>query len=78
MLARGALCVSAILIFTELFPARFRRINHDTITAGSSVSRIDSVTSRHTLFSYPVVNNYLSRSSNVQVKNAVALKKKNR
>ena len=41
------------------------------------MARSDSVTSSHTLFGYPVVNNSLSRSYNIQVKNAVALKVRN-
>ncbi|MET3657758.1 hypothetical protein MKY15_14085 [Sporosarcina sp. FSL K6-1540] len=40
--------------------------------------RSDSVTSSHTLFSNPVVNNCLSRSYTIQVKNAAALKEMNR
>jgi len=40
------------------------------------MSRSDSVTSRHTLFGYPVVDNRLSRSYNNQVENAVALEER--
>ena len=43
-----------------------------------SIARNDSVTSRHTLFGYPVMFISLSRSYNIQVKNAVVLKEKNR
>jgi len=42
------------------------------------VARSDGVTSSHTFFSSPVVNSCLTRSYNVQVKNAVALVEKNR
>jgi len=45
---------------------------------GPSVARSDSVTSSHTLFSNTVANSCLSRSYNVQVKNAVVLEEKNR
>jgi hypothetical protein len=45
---------------------------------GASMARSYSVTSSHTLFGYPVVNIRLSRSYTTQVKNAVALKEKNR
>jgi len=65
------------VIFTGLFSARFRRINNDHFTE-KSVAISDSVTYCHTLFGYPVVIYRLSRSYNIQVKNAVSLKEKNR
>ncbi|WP_255550406.1 hypothetical protein [Sporosarcina sp. E16_3] len=40
------------------------------------MARSDSVTSSHTIFSNPVVNNCLSRSYNVLVKNAVVFEEK--
>ncbi|WP_255485406.1 hypothetical protein [Sporosarcina sp. BP05] len=42
------------------------------------MSRNDFVIPRHTLLGHPVANSCLSRTYNVQVKNAAALKEKNR
>ena len=42
------------------------------------MSRNDFVISRHILFGYLVANIRLSRTYNVQVKNAIAWKEKNR
>ena len=65
-------------IFTGSFPLRFRQLFMTDLLRGPSVARSDSVTSSHTFFSNPVVNSCLSRSYNVQVKNAVVLEEKNR
>ena len=65
-------------IFTALFSARFRLPIHDRFTEGPSVARSDSVTSSHTIFSNTVANSCLSRSYIIQVKNAFALKEKNK
>ena len=42
------------------------------------MARSDFVISSHTFFGNPVVNNCLSRTYNIQVKNAVILKETNR
>jgi len=65
-------------IFTELFPVRFRLNIHDMITGSAHVCRNDFVISTHILFGHLVVNIRLLRTYNVQVKNAVAWKEKNR
>ena len=66
-------------IFTGLFSARFRLTIHDRFTEGLQVWLAMTLSlASHTFFGNPVMNSCLSRSYNIQVKNAVALKEKNR
>jgi len=67
-----------IRFFTGEFLVRFWRNIQDIITAEASVARNDFVISSHTFFGHLVVNIRLSRSYNVQVKNAVAWEEENR